>query len=345
MRLHVVSVPHTETTRDYEWCAFTSETRKFANMMHSLGHEVYLYAGEHNEGACTEHIDCSDPEFDERLPPYESDYPMWRAFADKAIAAIAEREQSNDYLCLIGGLVQKPVADAFAAMTTVEFGVGYEGVFSRFRVFVSYAWMHAVYGWSMGANRADGSFYDAVIPCSLEVEDFPAGEGKGDYLLYVGRLIERKGLAVVRDVAERTGLPLVIAGGDGDESLIPPDAEYHGIVGPDERAKLMGNARCILAPTLYVEPFGKVAVEAQMCGTPAITTDWGGFVETVDHRRTGFRCHNLADFCAAVDASKDLDRAAIRERAIKLYSTDTVRHQYQWYFEQLATLRGEGWYS
>ena len=40
---------HTETTRDWDFCAFTSKTRKFATMMHSIGYDVRLYAGEANE--------------------------------------------------------------------------------------------------------------------------------------------------------------------------------------------------------------------------------------------------------------------------------------------------------
>src|SRR2546422_488851 len=56
MKLHVVSLVHTETTHAYDWCAFTAKTRKFATMMHSIGYDVRLYAGEQNDASCTEHI-------------------------------------------------------------------------------------------------------------------------------------------------------------------------------------------------------------------------------------------------------------------------------------------------
>lgn len=344
MRLHLPSLPHTETTKEYSWCAYTEKVRKWAGMMMDLGHDVYLYGGAENEARCTEHVECTqDSHFDQRIPEFNSELPGWKAFAQRATAAIADRQQPGDYLCIIGGHAQKPIADAFPEMTVVEFGVGYEGTFSEFRVFESYAWMHTVYGHQQGAHGANGRFYDRVIPNFFEVEDFPQGDG-GDYLLYVGRLTERKGLGVLRDMAARIPVPIVVAG-EGDESLIPRRAEYVGLVGPEERAKLMGGARALICPTLYVEPFGGVAVEAQMCGTPVITTDFGAFTETVEDQVTGFRCHTLGEFCEAVYQAKTLDRAYIRDRAVDLYSTDTVKFEYQDYFAHLEGLRGRGWYT
>lgn len=347
--LHVVSLPHTQTTKAFEWCAYTAKVRKFSTFMTSLDHEVFLYAGDQNEADCKEHVSCLSEVaqkrlFTERIPPFDPRHSGWMIFAAHAVAEIRDRAQSGDYLCLIGGTAQAPIAGALPELIPVEFGVGYGGVFTNFRCFESQAWMHTVYGATMGAHAADGRFYDTVIPNSFEVDDFPAGDGDGGYLLYMGRLIDRKGLEVVRLVAERTGLPLVVAG-DGDTTLVPQGAEYVGVVGPEQRAELMGAAVALLAPTLYVEPFGGVAVEAQLTGTPAITTPWGAFTETVEHGRTGFRCHSLADFCHAAEDAVLLPRDYIRERAISLYSTNTVRHQYAAWFAQLDGLKESGWYG
>jgi hypothetical protein len=73
---------------------------------------------------------------------------------------------------------QKPIADAFPANMTVEFGVGYTGVFSKYRVFESYAHMHYVYGL---LKDDSGHFFDAVIPNYFEPERFPFKEEKEDY--------------------------------------------------------------------------------------------------------------------------------------------------------------------
>ena len=55
-RFHLLSLPHTSTTKEFSLCAYTTKIRRFADMMTSLGHEVFLYAGPENEAGVTEHI-------------------------------------------------------------------------------------------------------------------------------------------------------------------------------------------------------------------------------------------------------------------------------------------------
>jgi glycosyltransferase involved in cell wall biosynthesis len=107
----------------------------------------------------------------------------------------------------------------------------------------------------------------------------------------------------------------------------------------------MARAHAVLMPTLYLEPFGAVAVEAQLCGTPVITCDWGAFPETVEQGVTGFRCHYLGEFLDAVQRVSELDPVAIRTRAVAKYSLSVVAQQYQSYFERLSLLWGAGWHS
>jgi glycosyltransferase involved in cell wall biosynthesis len=183
-----------------------------------------------------------------------------------------------------------------------------------------------------------GQMQDAVIPHFMEADAFPAGDGAGGYLLFAARLNWDKGTQYAVDISQRTGIPLKIIGA----GTPPEHGEYLGVVGPKERADLMGGAIATLSPSLYCEPFCLVAVESQMCGTPAITTDFGAFPETVEHGYSGFRCRTLDDFCeAAVDATA-LDRQEIRWRAQGLYSTEAAAPQYTDYFERLSTLWSEG---
>lgn len=340
--LHCVSLPHTQTTTTFDWCAYSAKCRKFATMMTHEGYRVYLYAGKHNDAECEECIPCVPTPRSNRVVEPEWTTAYFDKMNQRVIKAMRKRIEPRDIICVIGGNCQQPIAEAFPNHMCCEFGIGYQGTFAPYRVFESYAWMHAVYAWQQGAPMsANGKFYDAVIPNYFEKEQFPAGKGNGGYLLFMARLIERKGIQVAIDISKRTGIPLVVAG----QGTPPDHGEYVGVVGPEERAKLLGGAIALLSPTLYVEPFGGVAVEAQMCGTPAITTDWGAYPETVQAGVTGFRCHTLAEFCTAAEAAPTLDRKVIRKTAQMRYSTDVIRKDYDHYFERLGGLWSDGWYA
>jgi glycosyltransferase involved in cell wall biosynthesis len=350
MRFHVVSLPHTQTTKDFAGCAYTEKVRRFCNMMKSLGHTVYLYAGEENEADVDELIPCIT-ETQRRIvvgnrpyveAPFDYKLPHWQKFNKKAAAEIRKRAEKQDFVCVIGGGSHQPIALALPEMMVVEFGVGYSGVFSNYRVFESYAWMHSVYAQHRDAATADGSFFDAVIPGYLDPEMFPMGKGDGDYYLYVGRMIARKGVDIAAHICKTIGAKLIMAG-PGDH--IPNYGEYIGPVGPEKRAELMGGAIATFVPTLYIEPFGNVNIESQACGTPVITTDWGAFTETVVDGVTGFRCRNVEEFILATQNVKNLDRNVIRDRALSLYSVDVIAKQYEKYFNRLLTLWGDGWYT
>jgi glycosyltransferase involved in cell wall biosynthesis len=321
-------------------------------MMHDLGHEVFLYAGDEVEAPVTELITCVSKKQQEAAlagVPHYTQFPfngwLWDSFNAKAITEIADRIEKEDFICLIGGSAQKPIADAFPAHLSVEFGVGYGGVFAKYRVFESYAWMHSIYAGWKNPTTADGQFYDAVIPGYLEPDIFPLGNGKGDekgeYYLFIGRLIDRKGYRIAQEVCERLGKRLILAG-PGEQSGY---GEFVGSVGPEQRAKLMGGAIATFAPTLYVEPFGNVVIESQACGTPTITTDWGAFTENNVNDKTGFRCRTLAEFMQAAEDVKRLHRGTIRNHSIMRYNLDTIGLQYEAYFKRLLTLWGDGWYE
>jgi glycosyltransferase involved in cell wall biosynthesis len=275
------------------------------------------------------------------MASFDCTLPHWQSFNQRAANAILQRAQPRDFICLIGGAANKAIADALPNLIAVEFGIGYPGTFAKFRVFESYAWMHAIYGQQYGAGQADGQWFDAVIPGYFERERFPFSEKKADYCCFVGRLIERKGYGIAVEVCKALGMKLLIAG-----QGTPPDyGEYLGVIGPAERGELMTNARACFVPTIYIEPFGNVAVEAMSCGTPVISTDWGAMTETVIHGKTGFRCRTFKQFLDAVEAAPTLDPHAIRAHAVSNYSLEATAPKYDAYFRRLSTLWDGGWYS
>jgi glycosyltransferase involved in cell wall biosynthesis len=351
MRFHLVSLPHTQVTSDFAACAFTEKIRKFAVMMMNLGHEVILYAGDQNEAPCTELVTCFSEA--DRLAhcggkhfieaSWDWSNPGWVNFNTRVIAAIRQRAQPRDFICVIGGLASKPIADALPDMMTVEFGIGYGGTFAKYRVWESYAWMHTCYGAATkgNPNAADGQWFDAVIPGYFEPENFPFRADKDDYYFFIGRLTDRKGYRIASEVCQRLSKRLIVAG----QGTPPEYGQYVGVIGPDERGRLMAGATAVFVPTIYVEPFGNVAVEAQACGTPVITTDWGAMTETVVEGVTGFHCRTFGEFCAATESVKALDPYAIRKHVMERYTLDVIGKKYDAYFNRLSTLWGDGWYA
>jgi glycosyltransferase involved in cell wall biosynthesis len=255
---------------------------------------------------------------------------------------------------VIGGNCQKPIADAYPEHLTVEFGIGYEGVFSRFLVFESAAWRHHVYGLQ---KHRDGHFYDAVIPNYFDPDDFyvTPPEEKEDYYFFIGRLVSRKGPHIAAQVCQALGKKLVVAGQGvvsnepgklcGKEICLEGNIEYVGVVDVEERARLMSRAKAVFVPTLYIGPFEGVHVEAMLSGTPVITTDWGCFTETFTDGVHGFRPWNFKEFVTAAERAPLLDGKVIREHAVKHYSLEAVAERYHRYFQHLYTLWSDGWYS
>jgi len=334
-------------------------------MMKSLDHEVFLYASEDNTAPCDELITCITKKQQLELIgennwkkdffaiQWDSNLPYWQTMNNNAIKAISSRIQQKDFICVIGGNCQKPIADAFPAHITVEFGIGYEGIFAKYRVFESYAWMHHVYGLQ---GIKTGLNYDTVIPNYFDPDDFPYSKKKDDYFLFVGRLIQRKGAHIAAEVCNRIGAKLIMAGQGvkekignkiiSDEITIVGDNITHvGTVDVKYRGELMSKARAVFVPTQYVGPFEGVHVEAMMCGTPVITTDWGVFPETVWDGVTGFRTRTLGEMIWATKQVSQMDHAYIRQNAIKRFSLDVVRYRYEDYFEQLLNLWDKGWYT
>lgn len=344
MTLHVVGLPHTEFTDAFSWCAFTSLGKRFATMMTRLGHDVIVYGGRHNEAECKEHVPCHpynlarSNEF--YVPPWTEEY--FEPMNKRVIAAMRKRIKPGDLICLSMGVVQLPIQNAFPGNISVEYCVGYGGSTAPARVFPSQAWRHVIMGnTAPNVMVIAGMCTDVVIPHFLDPADFPEGKG-GDYLLFVGRMGGMKGEQVAVQLSQTTGIPLKLVGSDLSTSY----GEYLGMVGPKERAELMGGALALVCPSMFPEPFGLVAIEAQMTGTPVLCTDWGAFTETVEQGVSGYRCSTMDEFVGKalalheqnVGVGQVVSRSAIRHRALNLYSTDAVGPQYERFFDRLRAI-------
>ena len=125
---------------------------------------------------------------------------------------------------------------------------------------------------------------------------------------------------------------------------------YMDPIDGEGRGEYLSSLTALIAPSMYVEPFCGVAVEAQLCGTPVLTHDFGAMAETVEQFKTGLRCHSLADFCYGIKLAvngEEFDSKYISERARKKWSLETVAHYYDYIIKSnLELVNGSGgWYT
>lgn len=362
MKFHILGLAHTKTNLDYCACAYTAKILKLCTMLKSLGHDVIHYGAEGSKlSDGVEHVTVISDELQRKVYggyDFKSQFFKWnpdddafKTFNANASIAVKERSKDREFLLCMGGSWHSPVAFSNNNLRIVEPGIGYRGVFAPYRVFESYAWMHHVYGL---LKQDNGSWYDAVIPNYFDPSQFKTATKK-DYYLYFGRLIPRKGLQVVSDVAERLKIKVICVGqgklkdpqaGADNCNITSKYLEHIGSAGVEERKEIMAGAIACFLPTYYLEPFGGVAVEAQMSGTPVITSDWGAFPETVQHGVTGYRCRTLDHFLWAAKNAPNLSSETCRKWAIENYSTDRVKYMYEEYFNMINNLNNPlGWYT
>lgn len=355
MRFHALGLPHTVTRKDYSACAFTQKVLKFCKMMTERGHIVYHYGHKDSEVECTEHVPVT---FDEDLKIAYGDHD-WRKnffqhntadhahqiFNKRTIEELGKRKQKGDFILCFWGYAHRPIFEAHPECIPVEPGIGCTNEpCCPQNIYESYSVMNQIYG---KYNRSP-HWYDAVIPNYFDPDDFEFNDKPEDYLLFVGRIISSKGIGIAVDISKILGVKLLVAGQGDLISIIgsiPPHVQVIGYVEPEQRKKLMKNAKALIAPTHYNEPFGGVMVEALFCGTPVITTDWGGFAENNLHGVTGYRCRTMEQFTWAAKNIDKISRKACHEWAMNNFSLKRVALMYEEYFDSLSKIyNGGGFY-
>lgn len=354
LRLHHLAIPHTVTHPDYCACAYTQKVLKFARMMTQRGHEVYHYGHERSEVTCTEHITVTN---DAVLKRAYGDHD-WRRhqfkhnitdiahtyFNMETRSEIIKRARPGDFLLCNWGIGHKSIADAVEPMglIPVEAGIGYTtGHFARWRAYESHAVRTVVEG-----HQNPQNWYSRVIPNYFDAADFDYQERKDDYVLFLGRVTELKGISTCIQATEAAGVKLKIAGqgriADVGWKHTPDHVTELGYADMTQRRQLLSHARALIIATTYLEPFGGVVVEALLSGTPIITPHFGAFAE-IQTPRTGFQCHTLRDYVTAIRNIDQIDPADCRARG-QLYTLDAIAPQFErWFADITEVYTGQGW--
>jgi len=336
---------------------------RMAEMLMSLGHEVYCYGAKSEVGKipnCTEFIEVLTvtdirKDYGDGNNLYEIGYDYFNSgfrtdyntdkkestikAINNCVKEINIRKKKDDFLLLFQGSYHEQISNQVNLFLTCEPGIGYRGSMPKhYRAFESAYIQNFSYGSSSPFQSINGSYYDRVISNYLDAEDFEFSNTADDYFLFIGRIIERKGIWTAIKATQATNKKLIIAGQKDSEINVnnfPENCTFIGSIDAGKRKRLMSKAIATFVPTIYLEPFATVHAESLLSGTPVITTSFGVFGgNTFIDGVHGFKCNTLDDFVWATENAHSLDRNIIGEYG-KRFLVDNVKWEFQRWWEDL----------
>jgi glycosyltransferase involved in cell wall biosynthesis len=188
--------------------------------------------------------------------------------------------------------------------------------------------------------------HHGLSPNNYEWTRTPAG----DYVCFVGRFSRVKGPHTAIDVTARAGVPLRLAGEvhPPDERwanahlrdrMSQPHVQYLGVVGLEEKRPLLRDARALLAPIEWNEPFGLILIEAMLSGCPVVAFARGSAPELIERGVTGFVARDVDEMVELIRPGGPVDafdRQRCRSRAVQRFGRDRMVEQHVALYERIA---------
>lgn len=114
-----------------------------------------------------------------------------------------------------------------------------------------------------------------------------------------------------------------------------PRFRFHGMADGEIKQTLFADARALLFPIRWPEPFGLVVIESLLSGTPVITTRFGAMPELVSPE-VGYICESDEDYAAALEGCGDISPQLCRDYAIEHFSMDRCVEGYLGLYRRIA---------
>jgi glycosyltransferase involved in cell wall biosynthesis len=175
----------------------------------------------------------------------------------------------------------------------------------------------------------------------IPINDYAFREKK-DFFLFLAKVKRsNKGIEDAIAIAREARITLIIAGG---RRLGSPHTwfKWHprifpvGFVDGEYKRKLLSEARALIVPIKWDEPFGLTMIEAMASGTPVIAYNRGAVPELIENGITGFICENREMMLEAIKKCKEIDPNKCRSRVEKFFSDDLMAKRH---IEHLQEIR------
>ena len=196
------------------------------------------------------------------------------------------------------------------------------------------------------AHLLSGLHVIGTIHHAVDTRAFVFRPDADDYLLFLGRFTEGKGVLSAIDVAQRTGHRIILAAAENQyyREVVAPLIDgrrivYAGEVDHADKVALLGGARALVYPVQEGEPFGLVLAEAMSCGTPVAALDCGAVREIVEDGKTGGVFDSIDSLVDGLARILTLDRARVRARAVERFGVDRMVNAYVNVYRRLVEHR------
>ena len=348
MIFHCLSVPYSPTRKDISLCAFVQKVYKFCDEMTKRGHTVYHYGHEESIVNCTEHINVTNNDILKNTYGNLNDWKTKgfdqnvnteavKIFNNNCTIELNKRIKSNQefILCWFGYAHEPCVKHFYDKAIVVEPSIGYDSMFAPIKIFETYAQMHKMHGHSATPVSLESEY---VVYPGFDANDFIYKKEKSNTALFLGRITEQKGAKLVYDICNHIGQDIIFAGPNILNLEDTKHCKFIGFVDPVQRMHLLSDAKFLFAPSLFIEPCNWTVIEAQFSGTPTITTNFGGFTETVLQGETGFRCLTINDIIYSIqNIDKLINPENCYRNAMSKYTIQQQCNYYEYIFRNLVS--------
>lgn len=202
----------------------------------------------------------------------------------------------------------------------------------------------------------------ATVYNGIDLSKFEFGAKSQNYLVWLGRITEKKGLVEAIRAAKKAKIVLKIAAKVDKNHL--PDVEFYekkvkplidgkqiqylGEVNSIRRNSLLKNSLALLNPIKWNEPFGLVMPEAMACGTPVIAFRNGSVPEIIKDGKTGFVVSqfdekgklNIKGLVESIKKINQIDRRECRRQAEENFTVKKMVDGYEEVYYKILKKKG-----